>query len=168
MPVGRPRKPTALRLLQGSRGRPAGHSRPIDKTEPKPVGNLFEAPAWLTDSQKLVWSYHISNSPRGLLKRLDQRLFAAWCVACDLQQTAVEMQAKIDATNGAKLLVQPRDAQGNPSGQAYQSPYLAIINRQHVVMAKLVTELGFSPASRTRISLGAAPDDTPDNAFDDL
>ena len=169
MPVGRPRKPTNLRILQSTRGEPAGHSRPIDRTEPKPVGNLFEAPAWLTDSQKLVWTYHIATAPAGLLKRLDQRVFAAWCVACDLHQTAVEMQAKIDATSGgAKLLVQPRDAQGNATGQAYQSPYLPIINRQAVIMAKLVTELGFSPASRTRISLGAAPDATPDNVFDDI
>ena len=138
-------------MLQSSGGRPAGHSRPVDKNEPKPVGNLFEAPAHLTPDQGGIWTYAIANAPAGLLKRLDSSVLEAWCVACDLHRTAVVMQGKLDSGNSAKLLVQPRDAEGRPSGQAYQSPYLPIINRQAVIMAKLVQELGFSPASRTRI-----------------
>jgi P27 family predicted phage terminase small subunit len=159
----RPRTPTHIRALQSTGGRPAGHSRPIDPTEPKPAGNLFEAPAWMSDRQKAVWTYHIANAPAGLLKRLDQRVFSAWCVACDLHQTAAEMQQQLDRDASAKLLVSPKGG-----GPAFQSPYLPIINRQALIMAKLSAALGFSPADRTRISLGAAPDATPDNAFDDL
>jgi P27 family predicted phage terminase small subunit len=166
--MARPRKPTSLRLLQGTNGKPAGHSRPILKDEPKPAGNLFEPPTHFSTAQREIWAYAIANAPAGLLKRLDQRMLVAWAVACDLHQTATMMQNKIDATNGAPLLVQPRDANGNPTGQAYQSPYLPIINRQALVMAKCCTELGFSPASRTRISLGAAPDRAPENEFDDV
>jgi len=44
-----------------------------------------------------------------------------------------------------------------------QSPYLAIANKQAQIMTKAATEMGFTPASRSRVSL---PMETADDAFD--
>lgn len=161
--------PTHLKLLRGNPGR-----RPLPRGEPKPKGNLFEPPAELTESQKESWTYAIANAPAGLLKRLDRGCLVGWVAAEDMRRAAMTMQAKLDATSPAPLLVRTstkttRDKAGNvvttEGGSLVQSPYVAIINKQTMIMARLAAELGFSPASRTRVSLGAAPDEAPDNAF---
>lgn len=139
-----------------------------------PKGDLFDPPDFLTENQRARWTYVIANAVPGLLKRLDRDLLAAWVVAVDMHAVAVAEQAKLDAANPALPLVRPsaratRDEAGNVTvtdgGNFVLSPYVAIINKQTMIMAKLAGELGFSPASRTRISLGAAPDPTPNNAF---
>jgi P27 family predicted phage terminase small subunit len=43
----------------------------------------------------------------------------------------------------------------SPTGFPIQSPYLAIANRQAEIMARIASEFGFTPASRSRISAPA-------------
>lgn len=133
---GRKPTPTHLKLLEGNPGK-----RAINKSEPKPTGNLFEAPGWLTDSQKDGWAYAIANAPAGLMKRLDRAMLTMWVVAEDLHRDAAIKVAKSGSVVRTKY------------GQETQSPYLSILNRQAVVMVKLASEMGFSPASRTRIQM---------------
>jgi len=68
---GRKPKPTYLKIVAGNPGR-----RPLNKSEPRPVGTLETPPDWLTEDQKAGWRYVIEHSPRGLLKRLDSAYFA--------------------------------------------------------------------------------------------
>jgi phage terminase small subunit len=53
----------------------------------------------------------------------------------------------------------------SPSGYPVQSPYLAIANRQAEIMTRIASELGFTPASRSRI---ATPSQTEPTLFDVL
>ena len=55
---GPPKKPTALKLVAGNPGK-----RALNKLEPKPRGNLYDAPDWLTDTQRVGWAYAIELSP---------------------------------------------------------------------------------------------------------
>ncbi|WJR81022.1 P27 family phage terminase small subunit [Bradyrhizobium sp. NP1] len=48
----------------------------------------------------------------------------------------------------------------SPTGYPIQSPYLAIANRQAEIMMRIASEFGFTPASRSRISV-PAPDQLP-------
>lgn len=49
----------------------------------------------------------------------------------------------------------------SPDGTPLQSPWLAILNKQAIIMRSLVSELGFSPAARARISIADEEDDDP-------
>jgi len=51
----------------------------------------------------------------------------------------------------------------SPSGYPVQSPYLAIANRQAEIMMRIASEFGFTPASRSRISV---PDESRLPLFD--
>ena len=135
--AGRKPKPTTLKLIQGNPGK-----RELNKREPQPVGNLTDAPDWMTESQKEGWDYAIANAPRGLLKHLDASLLASWVVAQDLHRDAAQKVAKYG------MLVKTPN-----TGQMIQSPYMAVLNRQATLMMKAASELGFSPTSRSRIVL---------------
>jgi P27 family predicted phage terminase small subunit len=142
MPAGRPRKPTVLRLIEGNRGK-----RPPPKHEPKPRGDLKAAkpPTHLTEAQAEIWNYALDNCPPGLMTHVDRELLVAWCVASELHARATRLQAQKDADSENPLLVMTK-------GGLMQSPYLAIINRQAVLLVQLSAALGFSPSARTRIN----------------
>ena len=134
---GRKPKPTALKELEGNPGK-----RRLNQREPKPTGDLYAAPGWMTDSQREGWAYAITHSPHGLLKHLDRSVLAIWVVAEDLHREAAEKIAQYG------LLTKSPNA-----GLPLQSPYLAILNKQAQLMLKAGSELGFSPASRTRVQV---------------
>jgi hypothetical protein len=77
-------------------------------------------------------------------------------VAEDLHQRAVVAQ------NAAGLLVK-----APITGAPQQSPYLAIINRQGVIMLRAAGELGFSPVSRPRTSAGGSLQSTASESKND-
>lgn len=134
MTRGRKPKPTVLKLVTGNPGK-----RAINTKEPKPQGNLYDAPKWLTKSQAASWAYAIECAPLGLLKRIDRSVLVAWVVAEDLHRQAIEK------LNGGALLIK------TPNGMPVQSPYLSIVNKQAQIMLKAGSEMGFTPASRSRV-----------------
>ncbi len=134
---GRRPKPTHLKEMEGNPGK-----RPLNRSEPKPEGDLYAAPEWMTETQRDGWGYAVTNAPYGLLKHLDRSVLAIWVVAEDLHREAA---AKI-AQYG--LLTKSPNA-----GLPLQSPYLAILNKQAHIMLKAGAELGFSPSSRTRVQI---------------
>jgi len=134
---GRRPKPTALKELEGNPGK-----RPLNAHEPKPDGELYAAPEWMSDSQREGWAWAITNAPSGLLKQLDRSMLAIWVIAEDLHREAADKIAQYG------LLTKSPNA-----GLPLQSPYLAILNKQAQIMIKAGAELGFSPASRTRVQV---------------
>lgn len=63
---GRRPKPTALKELEGNPGK-----RRLNRAEPKPDGDLYAAPEWMSATQRDSWAYAITHAPYGLLKQLD-------------------------------------------------------------------------------------------------
>lgn len=146
---GPPRKPTALKIVEGNPGK-----RPLNKREPKPRGNLYDPPEWLTDDQRKGWEYAIECAPWGLLKRVDRSTLTAWVVAEDLHRQAAEK------LNGGAMLIK------TPNGMPVQSPYLAIVNKQAMIMLKAAAEMGFTPASRSRVEMPDGDQETVSEFFD--
>lgn len=132
---GRKPIPSHLKVLSGKLEK-------IPEGEPMPIGNLSDAPEWMSDDQKSAWDYAIKNAPDGLLKRLDKSILATWVVAEDLHRQAVQV------VNRDGLIV-PSPVKGEPM----QNPWLSIANRQAMIMMKAASEMGFSPASRSRVSV---------------
>lgn len=119
-----------------------GH-RPLNRREPVAEGNLCEPPNWMSEAQKAVWAEAIAATPKGLLRKIDAGVFGQW-VVCEetFRQAAQHVAAEgvmVPATEGSKNLV--------------QNPWLSIRNKQIALATKLAAQLGFEPASRSRISI---------------
>jgi len=110
-----------------------------------PDGDLSDPPAWMSRSQKSGWRYAIRNAPEGLLKLLDRSTLTTFIVAESLHSQAAE------ALERDGLL------QTTSNGVKVQSPHLAILNRQAIIMLRAVEQLGFSPASRGRVHVIPKP-----------
>ena len=134
---GRKPTPTHLKQLRGNPGK-----RALPKNEPVAQGILAEPPSWLPEHAKEGWRYALEHAPAGLLRRIDAGVLAVWVVAESLHRQATEKQ---DAVGG--LVYKPKGSEVH-----LQSPYLAIINKQAMIMLKAASELGFSPVARPRIT----------------
>jgi P27 family predicted phage terminase small subunit len=96
----------------------------------------------MTEGAKSAWRYTLECAPPHLLKRLDMSVLEVWACAADLYRKA---QTEISKTG---LLVKAPN-----TGVPMQSPDRAIANKQAQIMTKAATELGFTQASRSRVSL---------------
>ena len=132
--AGRKPKPTALKLIQGT-----FRSDRANPREPKVSGDLSEAPPHFSDTQREIWDYAIANAPKGLLKRLDRSVLETWVIACVFHREA----AKAVTENGQVVI--------SPSGYPIVNPFLSNMNKQALIMLKAAAEMGFTPASRSRI-----------------
>lgn len=102
----------------------------------------MEPPEYMTEGAKSAWRYALECAPPQLLRRLDMSVLEIWACAADLYRQA---QAGISETG---LLVK-----APLTGVPMQSPYLAIANKQAQIMTRSATEMGFTPASRSRVSI---------------
>ena len=109
---GRKPVPTVLRELHGNPRKVA-----MPKFEPKPAGDLVETPMWLSDEQKKTGPTPISQSPPGLLKRIDFSALATWAVAVDLHRQAVIAQGSVGLLVRVKTkATMGKDDPGVPTG----------------------------------------------------
>lgn len=134
---GRKPKPTHLKIIEGNKGR-----RPLNVKEPRVVRRLSEPRPWFNESQRESWEYAIANAPYGMLTTLDRSALTAWVVAEDLHR-----QATIAVAESGMVVLSP------DKGVPMQSPHLAIINKQAMIMLKAASELGFTPSSRSRVKV---------------
>lgn len=135
--AGRKPLPTVVKQTKGTL-----RQHRINRHEPKPDGDLVEPPEYMSEGAKSAWRYALESAPPGLLKKLDMSILEVWASAADLYRKA---QAGLAKTG---LLVKAPN-----TGVPMQSPYLAIANKQAQIMAKAATEMGFTPASRSRVTL---------------
>lgn len=140
MTTGRKPLPTPLKILRTTTKKGARIKRRAIETP----GDIGEAPPWLTKDQRDDWDYAIQNAPRDVLRRIDKAVLAAFVVAQDThRRSSMAMQT-------TQLLIK------SPKQELpMQNPYLPIINRQAVLMARIAAELGFTPCSRARLEIGA-------------
>lgn len=141
MTRGRKPKPTAIRRREGNRGK-----RAWNHDEPVPPDLIPDCPEHLSDIAAAEWD-RVAESlhAMGVLSAIDRAALAAYCQAWGRW---VEAEARMAET---PLLIR------TPSGYPQQSPWLSIANKQLEVMARFMAELGMTPASRSRVNLGADP-----------
>ena len=136
------KKPVELKILRMT-GKQA--EKLVAKRTPTP-GPIAEPPEWLTAEQKDEWKYTLENAPREILRKIDKAVLAGFIVAEDTHRKASIAMAQ------SQLLVK------SPKQELpMQNPYLAIVNRQCVLMIRAASELGFTPCSRARIDANNVP-----------
>ena len=134
---GRRPKPTRLKVLTGNPGK-----RPLNEHEPRPDPNVPPCPSELGPAAQREWDRLVTElATLNLLTNLDRAALAAYCGSYALWAEATEAIQKYGA------MVK------SPSGYPMQSPYIAIANRQAEIMMRIASEFGFTPASRSRISM---------------
>lgn len=133
---GRKPTPTALKRLHGA------EPRRINRDEPIPRSGLPLCPQHFTPEQAELWNYALMNAPPGMVKSLDVGLLEAWCVACSIHRAATEELAREGAVTVSGIKDPDRKV---------AAPQIGIINRTAAVMSRLASDLGFSPAARSRV-----------------
>jgi P27 family predicted phage terminase small subunit len=157
--MARPCKATHLHVLEGTL-RPGVSRR--RQHEPKPRGDLGDPPDWMDKEHQAVWREQVRACPPGLLKTSDAKAMAAWTCAA-VAHTRAAKRFNVEGETSQVVLL-------SKDGNHYVSPYLGVMNRQAELLIRFGTELGFSPASRTKISVegfGAAKTDPVDEFFGD-
>ncbi len=146
---GRKPKPSHLKVIDGNAGR-----RPLNEDEPQPKADIpSRAPHWLSDTAKDVYETVLEQAPEGLLKDLDLATFARWCFHYDQFRQAQDAVSKYG-----------QFVKNGKSPVPAQNPALAVANKQSLIMAKLESEMGFTPSSRSRVKIDRK-DKTKPSAF---
>jgi P27 family predicted phage terminase small subunit len=139
---GPPRKPTAIRILEGNRSH-----RPLNDHEPTPLTGEPAMPKHLTATARREWRRLVPLllSMR-VLSESDGIALGILCSAYANLITAQQLMVKSATGSSSGLLMK------TASGYVQQSPLLSIINAQSEIVSKQLQQFGLSPASRTRIA----------------
>ncbi len=129
-------KPTAIRRLEGNRGK-----RAWNHDEPEPPDGIPRCPKHLAPVARTEWR-RVARAlhAMGVLTPIDRAVLAAYC-----QSYAKWVEAEQKFRETPPLLL-------SPSGYVQQSPWMAIANKQLELMGRYMTELGMTPASRSRVA----------------
>jgi P27 family predicted phage terminase small subunit len=134
---GRRPKPTRMKVLTGNPGK-----RPLNQHEPRPNPVVPDCPPELGPAAQREWVRLVGElSSLNMVTKLDRAALATYCGAYALWAEATEAIQKFGA------MVK------SPTGYPMQSPYISIANRQAEIMMRIASEFGFTPASRSRLSV---------------
>ena len=132
---GRKPLPTALKVLEGDRGK---GRRPINKEEPTPPQENVKCPAWLMPEAKKEWKRLApSLIAMGILTEHDMEAFAGYCQAYARWREAEE------------FLSQHGTIFKTPSGYVQQVPQVSIAQQNLKIMQSFCSR-GFMPRMATR------------------
>ena len=135
---GRKPLPTAIKKIKGTLQKCRANNN-----EPRPVGVLCDPPEYMSDGAKEAWHYAVANSPPGLLSALDGSVLERWANCSGMYREAL---AKINQSGISGMLMK------TPSGFLRRSPLMDVIRDLAMEMKGYETELGFTPASRSRVA----------------
>jgi P27 family predicted phage terminase small subunit len=137
--TGRKPLPAVVKKIKGTLQKCRTNPR-----EPRPTGALCTPPEYMSDSAKEAWNYAVANSPPGLLSPLDGAVLERWSNCSGLYREAL---SKINRAGVSGMIIK------TPSGILRRSPLMDVIRDLALEMKGYEAEMGFTPASRSRISM---------------
>ena len=141
--IGRPPKPTALKVLNGSAETNPGR---INREEPIPQG-VLTMPADLALAEQEVWRHVTAAMPAGVITSVDRDVFRIYCQEVALEQEIRRMVGR------SGILV--RSSSHGRADQLTKNPLLAVLRDHATLVRSLASDLGLTPTSRPGIH--AAP-----------
>ena len=144
----RPYKPTALKLLEGNRGR-----RPLPEDEPKPKPVIPRCPSYVDAQSRKSWKTLAPKLFRlGLLTEVDAELLAD---LCQIRSRLISIYRFIKKANKSLVQVKVTVAgSGQEHKEIQQSPYVVMERQYQELFRKLSSEFGLSPRGRVGLSVG--------------
>lgn len=146
--AGRPPKPTALKIVEGNRGK-----RAINKQEPDPdyLENL-DPPEWMNGIPGVVAVWHeLAQDLRDakLLTKVDVTALSQLCVSIAQYRNAAIRTG--DALVRAKTVL---DEEGNPTEVGeHINPWMLVQSMSFKQANVLMQQFGMTPAARTRVAI---------------
>lgn len=145
--MGRPAKPTSLKLVAGNPGK-----RAINKQEPDPdYLRDLTAPAWLKPAAKAVWDEMAPMASKAkLLTEVDVQTFAMGCNALAEYRKASD---RVDADGSIKIK-KALDEEGKvvDAGE-YLNPWAGAQSMYFKQAMAVFSQFGMTPRARTGIAL---------------
>lgn len=153
--MARPRKPTALKALEGTLR--ADRMVP-NEMMPALLESVPSAPEYLNDRAKAEW-YSVCSDllDLGMLHRVDLALLSMYCQEVDNYLTANERLQ----SEGFTITFERNDG----SEYSMPSPWVSIKNKSLDNALKIASQFGFTPSARTRISTNPSKSRDP---FEDM
>lgn len=148
--MGRPAKPTALKMLQGNPGK-----RKLNKEgpAPEPLTEVPAVPGWLGEWGAEAWEMAAPwLTKTGIMTRTDTHNLAAFCAAYQRWRDA---ESEV-TTRGVTVT--------DKKGVLKKNPACTVINESLRQMATFGSALGLDPASRARLT-GGSGKEKPENPF---
>ena len=156
--MGRKATPTKLKLLKGNPGK-----RRINEDEPKPPSTIPKAPKHLCKDAKKEWKRVCKTLHTiGVLTEVDRAVLAAYCTAYALWERSWRAINEMSASGklGAGLMIK------TTNGNMIQNPLVGTANKAAGDMVRFASELGMTPAARTKIKAGPGEKTGADKYFD--
>lgn len=147
MPGRRP-LPTKMKSIKGTLQKCRTNSQ-----EPLPQGRLASPPSYMSAMAKEAWNYAVANAPAGLLTSLDASVLERWANCAGLYRQAL---AELNQAGVAGMVVT------TPSGFMRRSPLMDVVRDLALEMKGYETEMGFTPASRTKVQVQPGASDAID------
>lgn len=146
----RPKKDEAVKAAQGTL-QPCRRHRQVDLSTAKLTP---EPPVGLNKDARAAWQLAVECAPEGVLTALDAGVLERWARNYALYRKLAKL---IDSGD----IVFMKDGEPTPM----ISPAFNALVKVQQILAKCETELGFTPASRARVSV-RKKDDNSGNEFD--
>lgn len=148
--MGRPLKPTALKVIEGNKGkRAAGKQEP----DPEYVTDL-SAPEWLTGEAAAVWDEVAPNLRKArLLTTVDVQALGMGCIAI------AQYRAASKRADGELVKSKTVEREGAPVEMGeHVNPWLIVQSMSFKQAMAIFQQFGMSPAARTRIAVNPQGD----------
>lgn len=144
---GRKAKPTAIKIAENNPGK-----RPLNLNEPQPRKVRPKLPAHLSTAARVQWRRVLAVlAPTGVITEAEADLLAVYCESyARYVQALTELQPRT-GENGLRtggLIVL------NDKGSPMRNPLLKVADDAEKTMLRCMSELGMSPSSRARLSVG--------------
>ena len=160
MPPGPPKKPTALKLIQGTAHRNKARLNP-NEPQPQKFVRPPGPPKHLSAEAKAEWRRVVKElHATGVLTKIDVTALANYCMAFSDMIRAKGLLEQWNRDN-PKLI----DVQETMGGMWKTHPYVLQLREARRDMMRFAQEFGLTPASRTRVSGVSKKEDNP---FSDL
>ncbi|HEY8667796.1 MAG TPA: phage terminase small subunit P27 family [Tepidisphaeraceae bacterium] len=141
--MARPRTPTAILALRGSKHAKARQS------EPQPTKAAPKCPDHLSDAAKVEWERMVRLLlPQGMLTVIDGDQLALYC-----QAYARWAEAERELATGGTVVK-------SPNGYPIQNPYLSVATTAMKQMAQYLPRFGMTPADRSRVRSNLPAEDS--------
>jgi len=135
--MSNPKKPTALRVLEGNRGK-----RKLPENEPKPTPLSPEMPDFLDERAVSEWKRLLPELLSvGVLTTVDGMTFAGYC------------QATSDVYRLTTTLRETGETFKTPSGYIQQRPEVSMLNKAWDRVDKFARQLGIGAEHRAHIEV---------------
>ena len=132
---GPSRKPTALRMIHGTRDKRS------NKNEPRP-GGVAQMPDWISDVAQEEWIRLSADLFEiGLITKADEVEFAVYC------------QAYAELQEAEAALIKYGRTQVTKDGFERKSPWLSIRDEAWKRLHQAAQQFGLTPSSRTKIEV---------------